>query len=109
MATLDTLALPNTFRLPQMLRDPHQRINTTSFGHGSYRRTSSGCGHWDIRSYYALQSHVVTSLEVLIFMTSVTPFLFRLRPVELRQAGRACSLPRRTLPMTGNGTTRFVW
>jgi hypothetical protein len=31
MATLDTLALPNTFRLPQMLRDPHQRINTTSF------------------------------------------------------------------------------
>jgi hypothetical protein len=79
MTTLDTLALPTTFKkyrtplcLGPMLRDPHQRINTTSF-ELSYRRTSSRCGHWDICSYYALQSHVVTSLEVSIFMTSVTP------------------------------------
>jgi hypothetical protein len=35
-------------------------------GMASIRRTSSGCGHWiiiDVHNQYAIESHLVTSLE----------------------------------------------
>jgi hypothetical protein len=78
----------------------------------SYRRASSGCWHWDIRSYYALQSHVVTSLEVFIFMTSVTPYPLLPATYGTAASGQSLlavdenatnDLPRRKRGLSGDG------
>jgi hypothetical protein len=47
---------------------------------------AAGVGIGMARGYYVPQSHFVTSLEVFVFMTPVTSFLFGLRPVQQRWA-----------------------
>ncbi len=66
--SLPTLKISNPLFLRLMLRDPRHRINTMSFGHGKLSPYQQR-----VRSHYAIQSHLVTSLEVYFFMTSVTP------------------------------------
>jgi hypothetical protein len=82
-----------------MLRDPHHRINTTSFGHGkplAYHEHSAG--------NYVLQSHLVTSLEIHFFVTSVTPF-----PYRAAASGRRLPAVEENATNDRQGVTRFVW
>ena len=102
MTNLDILALQ---RPGMMLRDQHDRINTISLRH---RRISA----------YQQQviSVVITSFEAILLRHSKffhdvgdTHALVRLRSLMPQPACSTCPLSRRTLPMTGNGVTRFVW
>jgi hypothetical protein len=94
-----------------MLSDPLQWIN--SFGHSKlspYLQPGAGIGLViDIRNHYAIQSHLVTSLDDYFFMMSVTPPDSPGATCGVAAGGGACPLARRTLPMTGDGATRFVW
>ena len=96
-----------------MLRDPHDRINTTSFGHGKLSPYQQRVRASDLLSisgvitpFYAILLHHSKSI---FFDVGDTFGLFRLRPVESQRVGGACPLSRRTLPMTYHGVTRFVW
>src|SRR2546430_6589792 len=102
MTTLDTLALQ---RSDMMLRDQHYRINTTSLKH----RKLSPNQQRVIRGHYVLRSHPVTSLEAFFHDVGGTHALVRLRSLMPQPACSTCPPSRRTLPMTGNGVTRFVW
>jgi hypothetical protein len=102
MTTLDTLALQ---RSDMMLRDQHYRINMTRPNIASFRRISSELISVVI---YVLQSHLVTSLKVFFHDVGDTHALVRLRSLMLQPECSTCPLSRRTLPMTGNGVTRFV-
>src|SRR6266849_3632344 len=102
MTTLDTLALQ---RSDIMLRDQHYRINTTSLKH---RKLSP--------YPQRVISMVTTSFEAILLRHSKSFFhdvgdtraLVRLRALMPQPAYGTCPLSRRTLPMTGNGVTRFV-
>src|SRR5882757_1498602 len=96
MTTLDTLALQ---RSDMMLRDQRYRINMTCLKDRKLFAVSAAS---DIRGYYVLQSHLVTSLEVFFHDVGDTHALVRLRSLMPQPACSTCPLSRRTLPMTGN-------
>ena len=112
--SLPTLKISNPLFLRLMLRDPHHRINTTSFGHGQL----SPYQQQRMRASDQLSiSGVITPFKAILLHHSKSIFydvgdtfgLFRLGPVESQRVGGACPLSRRTLPMTCHGVTRFVW
>jgi hypothetical protein len=88
-----------------MLRDQHYRINTTGLRHRKLSAFQKPARFVVITTFEAVMLHHTE----FIFDDGGHLALFRLGPAKPQPAGGACPLSRRTLPMSGHGTTRFVW
>jgi hypothetical protein len=89
-----------------MLRDRHYRINTIGLiRHRKLSPYQKPAISAIITKFNAIMLHHTKS----IFDDAGHIALFRPRSGRPQPAGDACPLSRRTLPMSGHGTTRLVW